>query len=80
MGPVAETRDSVPGVVARVIEELAVFKMLFFRPKDVLDVKRMLEVQGARFDRGFVRDALVEMLGDDPRIAKWDELTGPDQE
>jgi hypothetical protein len=56
-------------------EVLAVFKMLFFRPKDLIDVRRMLEVQGARFDRGFVRAAVVEMVGeDDARVTKWDEL------
>ncbi len=55
-------------------EVLAVFKMLFFRPKDLIDVERMLVVRGAAFDRAFVRSALVEMLGDDERIAKWDAI------
>lgn len=55
-------------------EVLAVFKMLFFRPKDLIDVERMLEVRGPSFDRTFVRAALVEMLGEDERIAKWDGL------
>lgn len=55
-------------------EVLAVFKMLFFRPKDLTDIHRMLEVQGRAFDRAFVRRALVDMLDEDPRIAKWDEL------
>lgn len=55
-------------------EVLAVFKMLFFRPKDLLDVERMLRVQGDAFDRSFVRDALVDMLEEDARIPKWDEL------
>ena len=55
-------------------EVLAVFKMLFFRPKDLLDVERMLAVQGARFDRAFVRDALEVMLGPDERLGKWDEI------
>jgi hypothetical protein len=54
-------------------EVLAVFKLLFFRPKDLLDVERMLQVQGAAFDREFVRRALVDMLDDtDTRIEKWD--------
>lgn len=58
-------------------EVLAVFKLLFFRPKDLVDVERMLRVRGASFDRSFVRSALVEMMGpDDPRVTKWDELTG----
>jgi len=55
-------------------EVLAVFKMLFFRPKDLIDVERMLTVRGASFDRAFVRAALVEMLGEDERIASWDSL------
>ena len=55
-------------------EVLAVFKMLFFRPKDLIDVERMLQVQGARFDREFVRDALIDMLGPDERLQKWDAM------
>ena len=56
-------------------EVLAVFKMLFYRPKDLADVGRLLEVQGGRFDRAFVRRWLVEMLGEqDERIRHWDAL------
>jgi hypothetical protein len=56
-------------------ETLAVFKMLFYRPKDLADVGRLLQIQRGRFDAGFVRRALVEMLGaDDERIATWDRL------
>lgn len=55
-------------------EVLAVFKMLFFRPKDLIDVERMLAVRGPSFDRAFVRDALIELLGADERIAKWDVI------
>ncbi len=55
-------------------EVLTVFKLLFFRPKDLLDVERMLQVQGSAFDRDFVRQALVDMLDDDPRIEEWDML------
>ncbi len=55
-------------------EVLAVFKMLFFRPKDLLDVERMLHVQGANLNRAFVRKHLVAMLSQDPRIDRWDEM------
>lgn len=55
-------------------EVLAVFKMLFYRPKDLVDLERMLAVRGPDLDRSFVRDALGEMLGDDERIAKWNEM------
>jgi len=56
-------------------ESLAVFKMLFHRPKDLADVGRLLEVQAGRLDCDFVRTWLVEMLGeDDERIRQWDDL------
>ncbi len=56
-------------------ETLAVFKLLFFRPKDLLDVRRMVEVQGEAFDGSFVRSSLVDMLGEeDGRIREWDAI------
>ena len=56
-------------------EALAVFKLLFFRGKDITDLERLLAVQGSRLDRAYIRRALVEMMGeDDARVRKWDEL------
>lgn len=56
------------------MEALAVFKMLFFRPKDVVDLERLLALQ-PDLDRAYVRAHLVEMVGeDDVRIARWDEF------
>ena len=56
-------------------EVLTVFKMLFFRPKDLRDVERLLAVQGERVDCAFVRRALVEMLGEHAEhVAAWDRL------
>ncbi|MFN8627341.1 MAG: hypothetical protein U0587_15325 [Candidatus Binatia bacterium] len=56
-------------------ETLAVFKLLCFRPKDLVDVKRLLEIQGYRMDRDLVRQSLVDMLGkDDERIRSPDDL------
>jgi hypothetical protein len=57
-------------------ETLAVFKMLFFRPKDLADIGRLVEIQRGRLDLDFVRRWLVDMLGaDDERIESWDRLT-----
>ena len=57
-------------------ETLIVFKRLFYRPKDLVDVQRLLEIQGDGIDRGFVRRSLVEMLGtEDERIWYWDDVT-----
>jgi hypothetical protein len=56
-------------------EALCVFKLLFFRGKDVVDLERLIAVQGAAIDSPYVRARIVEMLGDDdPRVATWDRL------
>lgn len=56
------------------MEALAVFKMLFFRPKDVIDLERLLALQ-PQLDRVYVRRHLEDAVGsDDPRIERWDTL------
>jgi hypothetical protein len=56
-------------------ETLAVFKMMFFRRKDLADVEQILRTQGARFDRPWVREQLAAMYGaGDLRLSAWDEL------
>lgn len=58
-------------------EALAVFKLLFFRPKDLVDLERLVEVQGPDLDAGYVRRWIVEMLGeDDERVGRWDAIVG----
>lgn len=56
-------------------EDIAVFKMLFFRGKDLVDVERLLGLMQRTLDLAYVRAALVEVVGaDDYRTRKWDEL------
>lgn len=56
-------------------EALAVFKLLFFRSKDLVDLERLLAVSGATIDLAWVRAQLVELMGaDDPRVVAWDRL------
>ena len=56
-------------------ESLTVFKMMFFRRKDLADVEQILRTQGTQLDRGWVRDHLAQMYGSrDPRLAAWDDL------
>lgn len=58
-------------------EDLAVFKMLFFRTKDLLDVERLVGFIGSGFDTSYVRSSLVEIVGeDDERVGRWDRLVG----
>jgi len=56
-------------------EALAVFKLLFFRGKDVVDLERLVAVQGDRLDASYVRCHIARMMGeDDERVTRWDEL------
>ena len=62
-------------------ETLAVFKMLFFRKKDLADLERLIAFRGAALDRGWVRAQLVEMRGEaDERVLEWDRLTAASAE
>jgi hypothetical protein len=56
-------------------EALAVFKMMFFRPRDLLDVESMLQDQGDALGTKWVREQLVDIFGQrDPRVTTWDEI------
>jgi hypothetical protein len=57
------------------VEALAVFKLLFFRGKDVVDLERLVAVSGDSVDGDYVRAQLVRMMGaDDPRVSTWDRI------
>lgn len=57
-------------------EAITVFKLLFFRPKDLVDLERLTAVQGSDLDRAYVRGWIVEMMGeDDERVVAWDRIT-----
>lgn len=56
-------------------ESLAVFKLLFFRDKDLVDLRRLVAARRETLDAGWVRARMVEMLGpDDDRVVAWDEI------
>jgi hypothetical protein len=56
-------------------ETLCVFKLLYFRGKDVVDLERLVAVQGRAIDAACVRTRVAEMLGeDDPRVGTGDRL------
>lgn len=56
-------------------EDLIVLKLMFYRGKDLVDVEKIVAMQGATLDRAYVRRWLVEMMGPgDFRVTKWDEL------
>jgi hypothetical protein len=56
-------------------ETLCVFKMMFFRRKDLTDVEAVLLAQGETLDRRWIEASLIELYGQrDPRINQWREL------
>lgn len=56
--------------------ELVLFKALFDRPKDWVDITAVVDA-GAVADPRCVRRGLVGLVGpDDPRVGRWDALTG----
>lgn len=58
-------------------ETLCVFKMMFFRLKDLADVEAILAMQGAKLDRNWVAQQLTSIHGErDPRVNRWAELAG----
>lgn len=57
-------------------ETLVVFKMMFFRRKDLADVEQVLRAQGTSLDRQWIRSQLEGIYGArDPRLAQWDDLS-----
>ncbi len=56
-------------------ETLCVFKMMFFRRKDLADVEAILRTQGEYFELSWVVSQLIAMYGNrDPRVSQWNEL------
>lgn len=56
-------------------EAIAIFKLLFFRGKDIVDVEKLVEVQGGDLDRAYIRGWMVSMMGeDDERLVAWDRI------
>lgn len=56
-------------------EALCVFKLLFFRGKDLVDLERLVAVMGHQLDAAYVRRKIVEMMGEtDERTRAWDRV------
>ncbi len=56
-------------------EALAVFKLLFFRPKDLLDLRTLVRRRASELDSKWVRTHVAEMMGsDDERVVEWDTI------
>jgi hypothetical protein len=57
-------------------EDLVLFKLLFFRTKDLSDVERLVLFQEDQLDHRYIREWLVRMVGEeDQRVVTWDRFT-----
>jgi len=55
-------------------EDLVLFKVLFNRPKDWVDIHAVLLAQEKRLDRAYLRHWLAELIGsNDPRAVKLED-------
>jgi len=55
-------------------EALSVFKLLFFRGKDMVDLERLVAVR-PELDTAYVRRWIVDMMGEgDARVRRWDDI------
>ncbi len=56
-------------------ETLCVFKMMFFRRKDLADVEQLLRSQGDQLDVSWIDRHIEEIYGKrDPRASAWQEI------
>lgn len=56
-------------------ETLCVFKLMFFRRKDIADLEQILRAQREQLDREWVSQQITAIFGvRDPRVAQWNEL------
>ncbi len=78
MDPAEVARQLADALAAAQIpysEDIAVLKLLFFRGKDMVDVERLLALQGANLDRSYIRHWVVDAMGEeDERVDAWDRL------
>ncbi len=56
-------------------EAIAIFKLLFFRIKDLGDLTQLVAVRRDALDHAYIRGWLVTMMGeDDERVRRWDDI------
>jgi hypothetical protein len=56
-------------------ESLVVFKLMFFRRKDIADVEQILRTQRESLDCRWIEEQVIELFGrHDPRVSQWSEL------
>ena len=61
-------------------EDLAVLKLMFFRPKDLADLHALARDYGEQLDVAAVRAQVAALMGeDDVRVSEWDKIVAAAQ-
>lgn len=56
-------------------ESLVIFKLMFFRRKDIADIEQILRTQREALDWAWIDGQLEQLFGrHDPRVSQWKEL------
>lgn len=56
-------------------ETLVIFKLMFFRDRDLVDIAQVVRTQGTRLDTVWITTRAVDLFGErDPRVSRWKEL------
>jgi len=72
-----KTRKRIDNIWYLSAESLIIFKVLFNRGKDWVDIERILHVQEESLDKNYIRHKLLEMFENDiteERIMHWDKI------
>ena len=54
-------------------EDIALFKLLYFRTKDRADIETLIQVQRQSLDLGYIRHWLEELVGPEDERGRWFE-------
>lgn len=66
--------DGVP-ILIWDAETLVIFKLMFFREKDLVDIAQILRTQGERLDTAWITTRAVDLFGArDPRVTRWRDV------
>lgn len=62
-------------------ETLVIFKLMFFRDKDLIDIAQILRTQAGQLDLEWITTRLVDLFGRrDPRVSRWEGLRAASRE
>ncbi|MBI3892212.1 MAG: hypothetical protein HY303_11865 [Candidatus Wallbacteria bacterium] len=69
-----DVEDLSSGITVLSVEDTLLFKLLFFRGKDKVDIESLMRVQLHNLDLAYIRKALRDLFRDEERTAWFESL------